>query len=115
MRRYTQKITSEMEAGRRPFWLLRFLLLGAVILLCSAAGFAGPGHGNNQYSNLAPDLSSFPTNPDGTVDVIIQFNGTMQAKHFQMMAAQGGKLKNRFEHINGAAYRIPVKVLAFLE
>jgi serine protease AprX len=32
-----------------------------------------------------------------------------------MMASHGGKLKFAFQHLNGAAYRVPVKMLAFLE
>lgn len=64
---------------------------------------------------LAADLAGYPVNPDGTVDVIIQFTEKPQARHFEMMASHGGRLKFALEHINGAAYRIPVKMLAFLE
>lgn len=32
-----------------------------------------------------------------------------------MLAAHGGRLKHRFDHIKGAAYRIPVRMLDFLE
>ena len=52
--------------------------------------------------------------PDGTVNVIIQFKQTPKA-HASEMAAQGGKLRFSFDHINGAAYRIPVRMLAWLE
>src|SRR5215510_7455545 len=106
--------TAEAETGRKPFWFLRFLLLGAIVLLCSAAAVAG-GKGDGGQGNLSPDMANFPANPDGTVDVIIQFKDTMQARHFAMMTEHGGRLKRHFEHINGAAYRIPLKVLAFLE
>src|SRR5215813_8260845 len=112
------KFAAEGRTGRKPYWLLRFLLLTVVVLLGTAAGFAGNANGNSQsgrHGNLAPDLAGFPVNSDGTVDVIIQFNSTLQARHFQMMTSQGGRLKHKFEQINGAAYRIPVKVLAFLE
>src|SRR5215467_730524 len=105
-------------AAERRTGILRVLLVTAVILLGTAAGFAGNANGNSQsgrHGNLAPDLAGFPVNSDGTVDVIIQFNSTLQARHFQMMTSQGGRLKHKFEQINGAAYRIPVKVLAFLE
>src|SRR5215471_985008 len=112
------KFAAEGRTSRKPYWLLRFLLLTVVVLLGTAAGFAGNANGNSQsgrHGNLAPDLAGFPVNSDGTVDVIIQFNSTLQARHFQMMTSQGGRLKHKFEQINGAAYRIPVKVLAFLE
>lgn len=69
------------------------------------------GHGHK----LSADLANFPLNADGTVNVIIQFNQTPKAKHFADLAAQGGKLKFSLDHINGAAYRIPVRVLAWLE
>ncbi|HEY6971768.1 MAG TPA: S8 family peptidase [Candidatus Angelobacter sp.] len=113
MKNNNQRFTANTEICSKPSWL-RLLLLGGIILLLSVAGFAAPPNGN-QHGKLAPDLASFPVNPDGTVDVIIQFSDTMQAKHFAMLAAQGGRLKNKFEQINGAAYQIPVKVLAFLE
>src|SRR5262249_10957997 len=61
------------------------------------------------------DLANFPINSDGTVNVIIQFNQTPQARHFEMMAVRGGRLKFSLERINGAAYRIPVKLLAWLQ
>jgi serine protease AprX len=73
---------------------------------------AAPVH---SAGKLAADLAGYPMNPDGTVDVIIQFTEKPQARHFEMMASHGGKLKFAFQHLNGAAYRIPVKMLAFLE
>ena len=100
----------QTDRRKRALW---FVLLAAMLLLFSAAGFAGGA--KNQHGNLAPDLAGFPRNADGTIDVIIQFKDTMQASHFEMMAQQGGRLKHKFEHINGAAYRIPARVLAFLE
>ncbi|HEU5412324.1 MAG TPA: S8 family peptidase [Candidatus Angelobacter sp.] len=66
-------------------------------------------------TKLAADLAGYPVNPDGTVDVIIQFKEKPQARHFAMIASQGGKLKSAFQQLNGAAYRIPLKMLAFLE
>lgn len=94
--------------GRKLRWFLRVLFLAVIVLAIALPGLSqGPGD-----HKIAPDFSSFPVNPDGTVDVIIQFTGEPQAKHFQIA---GGQLKHRFQHINGAAYRIPVKMLAFLE
>ena len=113
MKNNNQPFTAHTEICSKPSWL-RLLLLGGIVLLFSVTGFAAPPNGN-QHGKLAPDLASFPVNPDGTVDVIIQFSDTMQAKHFAMLAAQGGRLKNKFQQINGAAYQIPVKILAFLE
>jgi serine protease AprX len=84
-------------------------LLLAIVLLASTAAAAG-GRGK-----IAPDLTNFPVHPDGTVDVIIQFNQTPQARHFEAIAARGGRLRFSLEHIQGAAYRIPVKLLSWLE
>ena len=64
---------------------------------------------------MALDLADFPLNADGTVSVIIQFNQTPKAKHFAEMASRGGRLKFSLDRINGAAYRIPVRMLAWLE
>jgi serine protease AprX len=88
----------------------RLFLLAATLALVSTTALAANGR-----HKLAPDLSGFPVNSDSTVDVIIQFNQTPQARHFQMMASRGGRLKFSFKHINGAAYRIPVRLLAWLE
>jgi serine protease AprX len=93
-------------------WFIDLLLAMAVVLtlIPAATAQAGPGQ-----KKLAADLSNFPVNADGTVSVIIQFNQTPQARHFEMMAAHGGRLKFSLERINGAAYRIPVKMLGWLE
>ncbi|MGC2742844.1 MAG: S8 family peptidase [Candidatus Angelobacter sp.] len=66
------------------------------------------------HSKLAADFANFPLNTDGTVDVIVQFKQTPKS-HASEMAGQGGKLKFSFDRINGAAYRIPVRMLAWLE
>ena len=96
---------------------LRFFHFFAVVLALTLvpitaeaqSGQRGQGH------KLSADLANFPLNSDGTVSVIIQFNQVPTAKHFSDLAARGGKLKFSLEHINGAAYRIPVNVLAWLE
>jgi serine protease AprX len=105
-----KQLKSGIEAKVGHNWLVRLSGLAAILLICAATAFA-----QGQHRKLAADFANFPTNPDGTVDVIIQFNQVPQAKHFEMMAAHGGKWKHTFQFINGAAYRIPVKTLAFLE
>ena len=96
----------------KRFRLLYCLLFAAILTLSPMAqAAAGSAHGQK----LAADLANFPVNPDGTVDVIIQFNQTPKAKHFAEMAAHGGRLKFSLERINGAAYRISVKELGWLE
>jgi serine protease AprX len=97
---------------RHRFWLFHFALFAAILTLSPMAAQAAPGKGGHK---LAADLANFPVNADGTVDVIIQFNQTPQARHFAALAAQGGRRKFLFDHINGAAYRIPVKALVWLE
>src|SRR5215469_2596222 len=105
-------VTADTRRGQRSFWLLRLLLVSAIVLLVTAPGFAGSAqHGRK----IAPDFTKLPANPNALIDVIIQFNQTPQARHFQFMAANGGKLKFKLMHIRGAAYRIPVKMLTFLE
>src|SRR5579871_3036062 len=102
----------------RSTWL-RFFLLTVVATLVlvpvTLNAQVGPKtSGANAHSKLAADLANFPLNSDGTVDVIVQFKQTPKA-HASEMAAQGGRLRFSFEHINGAAYRIPVRMLAWLE
>lgn len=100
----------------KRFSLLRFLLLAAVAVIIFVPGTAGAQ--NNKaaggHQRLSADLANFPLNADGTVSVIIQFKQTPKA-HFSEMAAVGGRLKFSLEHIHGAAYRIPVKLLAWLQ
>jgi len=103
---------------------LPLFLLSVLLVLATAPGFAATHHkigkvhevvGQLHGHNIASDIGDFPINPDGTVDVIIQFNQKFQAKHLAMMNGQGGKLKASLEQINGGAFRIPVVVLKFLE
>jgi serine protease AprX len=101
------KLSGAPSAG----WIRKgvYKLLPAFVLFLSTAA-AAANHGK-----IAPDLGSFPVNADGTVDVIIQFNQTPQARHFQALSAHGGRLRFSLQHIQGAAYRIPVKALVWLE
>lgn len=91
-------------------WLFHLLALALVLAAVPAVAHARSGHGK-----LAADLANFPVNPDGTVNVIIQFNQTPKAQHFADLAARGGRMKFSLDRINAVAYRIPVKVLAWLE
>ena len=99
-------------------WLRFFLLAVVAILVLSpvtvSAQAAPKIPAGNGHSKLSADLANFPLNADGTVSVIIQFKQTPKA-HFSDMAAQGGKLKLSLERINGAAYRIPVRMLVWLQ
>jgi len=67
------------------------------------------------HRKIASDLGKFPVHRDGTVDVIIQFNQPLKPRHYQDMADRGGKLRFSLHHISGAAYRVPVAMLAWLE
>lgn len=98
---------------------LRFLAIAVVAILVLvpvtlSAQAASKASAANPHRKLAADLANFPLNADGTVSVIVQFKQTPKA-HAAEMAAQGGRLKFSFDHINGAAYRIPVRMLAWLE
>jgi serine protease AprX len=109
-----QPITFRAAAspGQRHGWLIRVLGLAAIFLVLIPALFA---QGQGASHKLAADFATFPINADGTVDVIIQFNQIPQARHFQMLASNGGRWKQTLQVINGAAYRIPIKLLDFLE
>lgn len=91
-------------------WFFHLLALALVLALVPAGAHASSGHGK-----LSADLANFPVNPDGTVNVIIQFNQTPKAQHFADLAARGGRMKFSLDRINAVAYRIPVKVLAWLQ
>ncbi|HET9183978.1 MAG TPA: S8 family peptidase [Candidatus Angelobacter sp.] len=89
-----------------------FIMTLALLLFAISTVYAAPAHPQHK---IAPDMAAFPLNADGTVDVIIQFTEKPQARHFEMLASRGGKLKFAFDHTTGAAYRIPVKLLDFLQ
>jgi serine protease AprX len=112
MRLENKKFATE----KGPCWLRFFLMavVATLVLVPVIAQAAPKDPGANGHSKLAADLANFPLNADGTVSVIIQFKQAPKA-HASEMAAQGGKLKFSFDHINGAAYRIPVRMLAWLE
>src|SRR5712671_7645669 len=99
---------------------LRFFLLAVVAILVLAPMTLGAQAASKVptakgHSKLSADLANFPLKADGTVSIIIQFNQTPKAQHFADLASRGGKLKFSLEHINGAAYRIPIRMLAWLE
>src|SRR6478609_5090102 len=100
----------------KRFRLIRLLLLATVAILILAPGTSGAQNSKaaGGHQKFSADLTNFPLNADGTVNVIIQFKQTPKA-HFSEMATGGGKLKFSLEHINGAAYRIPVRMLAWLQ
>lgn len=102
-------LSKKTNAGRGRRLLARGLVLLAALALGTMTASAG-GH-----SKIASDFANFPHHRDGTVDVIIQFNETPQAHHFQEIAAHGGKLKFSLQQIKGAAYRIPASMLVWLE
>ncbi len=107
------KFNNQDFVKRQSSWLFHLLAVAMILTLIPAAALAGGGRGGHR--KLSADLSNYSVNADGTVDVIIQFNQTPKAQHFADLAARGGRLKFSLSHINGAAYRIPVRVLAWLE
>src|SRR5438270_207053 len=114
MRSKNNNFATEQSSTWLRFFLLAVLAI-LVLVPATLSAQAGPkASGPNAHSKLAADLANFPLNPDGTVNVIVQFKQTPKA-HAAEMAAQGGRLKFSFDHINGAAYRIPVKMLVWLE
>jgi serine protease AprX len=115
---------SKLVSNQGPHWCQTFLLtaIAALILVSVTAEAAGgrqfiapDAPATRGHQKMSADLTGFPLNADGTVSVIIQFNQTPQARHFDDMSAQGGRLKFSLSRINGAAYRIPVRMLVWLQ
>jgi len=65
----------------KRFRLIRFLLLATVATLILAPGTAGAQNSKAGHQKFSADLTNFPLNADGTVNVIIQFKQTPKA-HF---------------------------------
>jgi serine protease AprX len=102
------KLGSKCGVGRNWSVYARGLCLAVIFGCGGVTAWAGTG-------KIAPDLANFTTHSDGTVDVIIQFKQDPQARHFEELAARGGRLKFALQHIHGAAYRIPRRTLLWLE
>jgi len=79
--------------------------LGTIILAASLA-FAGK-------PKIAKDLRGM--DPNSNVDVIVQFNQTLQEKHIDKMKKKGGDEKARHAVINAATFTLSAKALAELE
>jgi hypothetical protein len=100
---------TKTKDGRGWFLFARGTFLAAAFFVVALTASAG------EHRKVAADFANFPQHRDGTVDVIIQFKQTPQAHHFAEMAAHGGRIKFPLFHIRGAAYRIPVRMLTWLE
>ena len=95
------------------------LLRLAIPVVFATASFAvtpsqlfnqGPG---TKHGKIARDIDR--SHPTKRVDVIVQFKVTPTAKHYQRMAARGGRVKTRLHGIKAAAFNVPVSALAQLE
>jgi serine protease AprX len=105
------RFATERRIESKGLRLARLMVIAMMAILAATGSPANAA----PHSRIASDFGKFPVNADGTVDVIIQFTQSPQARHFQMMASHGGKLKTKLFNIKGAAYRIPAKLLTFLE
>jgi serine protease AprX len=117
-------LSTKTKIGRGWSLCARGLFLAAAFLLGTVTASADgrdkhegreSNDGHRGHRKIAADLANFPQNSDGTLDVIIQFKATPQMYHFHEMEAHGGTLKFSLYHIRGAAYRIPVSMLEWLE
>ena len=98
----------------------RMILLLVLCLLAAQTGFAGnQGSGRNKatgpHAKLSRELRSVKGND--LVDVIVQFRVKPGAAHYNFLAANGAKFKNKkaLRHLNSVALRLSPKALAFLE
>jgi len=94
------------------------LLRLAIPALFATASFAtSPSQlfvGTAQHSGkIAQDIDRH--NPNALIDVIVQFNVTPTAAHYQRMSDRGAVLKTKLHSIKAAAFKIPVSALAKLE
>ena len=114
MRLKNNNFATEQSSTWFRFFLLAVVATLVLVPATLSAQVGSKASGANAHGKVAADIADFPLNSDGTVNVIVQFKQTPKA-HASEMAAQGGRLKFSFDHINGAAYRIPVKMLVWLE
>ncbi|MFZ3266194.1 MAG: S8 family peptidase [Terriglobales bacterium] len=61
---------------------------------------------------LAPELQNRASRD--SVDVIVQFHSPLNAKHHQMVASRGGRLKTELSVVKAAAYTVPAAALKAL-
>jgi serine protease AprX len=91
--------------------------MALVLLLCLLAvqtGFAG-NTGNGPHAKLSKELRGL--NGNDPVDVIVQFRVKPTAAHYDFLAANGVKFKNKkaLRYLNSVALRLSPNALAFLE
>ena len=91
------------------------LLLVSLIAVQTAVADHGRGNGNAPHAKLSKELQNFKGNTP--VDVIVQFRVKPTAAHYNFLAANGGKFRNKkaLHHVNSVALRLSPKVLALLE
>ncbi len=81
----------------------RATLLTLLLLNSTAVAFAkGP--------KIAPDaqnISAANINPDGTVDVIVQFNSPVPQQQTDVVSRHGGKAKKDLPGLGGGAFHVP--------
>jgi serine protease AprX len=94
---------------RRVKWKIASVIALGLIILLGGVSASATDH------KTSPDLANFHQNPDGTVDVIIQFSKIPHSHRFQLIVAQGGKVKRPLKLINSGAFRVPVSLLPWLE
>ena len=93
----------------------RKLLLLLISLLAVQTAVADNGKGNAPHAKLSKELRNFKGN--SPVDVIVQFRSKPTAAHYNFLATNGGKFKNKkaLRHVNSVALRLSPKALALLE
>ena len=109
------------EAQLKPSMSAAWGRMAFVLLLCFLAaptGYAsnkGSGQANGPHAKLSKELRDITGND--AVDVIVQFRNKPTAAHYNFLAANGGKFKNKkaLRHVNSVALRLSPKALAFLE
>jgi serine protease AprX len=92
------------KQSKSAMWGRTVLIVSALLLTASLA-FAGSRKMSKEFDG---------NKLSGQVDVIVQFNHVPTAKHHQMVANHGGKLKRQLGRFKGAAYTMPASMVAGL-
>ncbi len=100
---------------RKAFFALAIpaLFANASFAVSPSQSLEGAFAVTHRAGKIASDIDR--RRPNDLIDVIVQFNVTPTAAHYQRMAARGAMVKTRLHTIKAAAFRLPVSALAKLE
>ena len=93
---------------------LRLAAIFGLALTCGTVAWAGTEKLSTELKPENRTAGRSAQNAEANVEVIVQYKVVPTEAHHQRVAALGGTLRNRMDHIKGAHYTLPKSALATL-